>query len=77
MAQPCGKAYGHPIIQQIVSRLHVGTPDDEVVTTVRSKIKKRYWAKLSEQDRADIACEARRVHRENQKLYRDVMRGGF
>ncbi len=72
MPKPCGKAHGHPII-----RLHVGTPDDEVVAKVRSKIKKKNWDHFSEQDRADITCEAVRVHRENQKLYNDVMRGGF
>ncbi len=77
MKKPCGKAYGHPIIRQIVDRFHVGTPEDEVVTAVKAKINKATWAKLSPTDRAAVECEAKRVHAANMKLYRDVMTGRF
>lgn len=71
------KYHGHSDIYRIVSRLHVGEPDEDVLKYVRSRFKKGAWEKLPAEDRFAIEHEALRVHHANQKLYRDVMRGGF
>jgi len=77
MSHPCGKAYNHPVIRSIVGRLHVGTPPDEAVAYVRSRLAKGAWEKLSPANRRAFECEVKRVHAENLTLYRDVMTGRF
>lgn len=78
MAKPCGKFHGNYMIRQIVGRLHVGTPDDEVVDYFKSRLKKGFWEKkMTAVQRRDAECEVRRVHAENLKMYRDVMTGRF
>jgi hypothetical protein len=71
---PSGEYKDHPIIRQIVGRMHVGTPDDEVITYARSRLAKGAWEKLPEKDRKAFTCEVKRVHETNRKLYRRVMR---
>lgn len=60
------------IVRQIVSRLHVGASDSEVVATVVGKLRKDAPPRLREV----VSQAAVRIHHENQGLYDDVMRGG-
>jgi hypothetical protein len=71
---PTGKFKGNPIIRQIVGRMHVGTPDDEVVAYARTRLAKGAWEALPEKDRKAFTCEVKRAHEVNRKLYRHVMR---
>lgn len=72
-----GKFKGNSMIRMIVGRLHVGTPENEVVEYVRSRFKPKFWADLPAADKKAIECEAKRAHAENFQLYRDVARGRF
>ena len=68
----------HPIIRQIVDRLHVGTPRREVFDEVISKLRggRQTYLAMSREDRRQLLRAAAEVHRENLQLYRDVMGGG-
>lgn len=74
----CGTFHDSPIIRNIVGRLHVGTPEDEVLEYAKSRLKKGFWeTKMTPQERRDFECEVKRAHRENLDLYLAVARGRF
>lgn len=56
-----------PIVRQIVGKLHVGTPEDEVVDHFWSKVKNR-GMDMSEKDRERFERHVRKCHQENLKL---------
>jgi hypothetical protein len=61
------------MIQQIVSRLHVGTPDEKVLEYLRSRMTKSIA--IHPLVMKQIEKVALKVHRDNQDLYRRVMSG--
>jgi hypothetical protein len=77
MAKRCGKLHGNVMIERIVGRIHVGTPPDEAVNYVKSRMASGAWEKLTPAVQRSFDCEVRRVHAENLKMYRDVMEGRF
>jgi hypothetical protein len=66
-----------PRIADIVVRLPVGTPEEEVVAYVKSRLKKGFWATMSEEDQCAFVCEIKRAYAENLQLHSDVTRGRF
>lgn len=60
------------VIRQIVGRVHVGDSNKEVADYAVSRLKKGANAHTKRKVRA---C-AVRLHRENQKMYRQIYRGG-
>lgn len=62
----------HSIIRQIVDRVHVGTPEKEVLEYARSRLAPGAWDKLPEKDRKAFECEVLKVHDRNRALYRQV-----
>lgn len=76
MAKRCGKFHDNPMIGRIVGNVHVGTPADEAVAYVKSKLRPGAWESLSASDQRSFDCEVRRAHAANLDLYRFVMRGG-
>lgn len=62
-------------IERIVERLHVGTPDGQVIQYVRTRIKN--FDRLPPGTRSAVDRHAIQAHRGNQKLYGHVMSGSF
>jgi hypothetical protein len=77
MAKRCasGDFKDHPIIRQIVDRVHVGTPDAEVLDYARSRLARGAWNKMSAKNQKAFECEVLKVHERNRTTYRQVMRG--
>ena len=70
----------HPIIRQIIDRdCHVVESNRHVIRHVVSKLTNRWrtYSALSRDDRREFMRQCIEVHRENQELYRDVVRGSF
>ena len=65
------------IIRNVVGRLHVGTPDREVVDYVISRLKKGAWEALTPQQQQHLVVTALEEHHENIDLYRSVMGGAL
>ena len=61
------------MIRMIVGRLHVATPDPDVVAYVVSRLKAGAWEAMTATERGDIAHAALDAHREHMDLYRSVM----
>ena len=57
----------HPIVRQIVNRLHVSATDAEAVEAVRGGMKKGAWDKIDAATRAQLTCDAVAVHQANRK----------
>lgn len=68
-----GDFKGHPIIRQIVDRVHVGTPEAEVLEYARSRLASGAWDKMSAKDRKAFECEVLKAHGKNRATYRRVM----
>lgn len=68
-----GSYKDHPIIRQIVDRLHVGAPETEVLDYARSRLASGAWDKMSAKDRKAFECEVLKAHDRNRGLYRRVM----
>jgi len=66
-----------PIIEQVVSRCHVGESNRAVIKYVISRLKcgRRTWTKLPRTIRRAAMLQAIAVHRANRQLYSDVMTG--
>jgi len=64
------------IVQSIVGRLHVGTPDSEVVEYVLSRFQVGAWERLTPQQQHTVVLTAIEKHHENQALYKSILRGG-
>lgn len=64
------------MLSRIVSRMHITETDRRVVEYVVSRMKPGAFDALSTTARGDIAHEAISHHRDNQRLYAFVMRGG-
>lgn len=77
MAKRCGKFHGNGMIRWSVGNLHVSLTPDEAVEAEKAKFKKGFWETMSPASQRSFECEVKRVHAENQKLYREVMGGGF
>lgn len=77
MAKRCasGAFKDHPIIRQIVGRVHVGTPDAEVIDYARSRLARGAWEKMPTKDRKAFECEVLKEHDRNRAMYRSVMLG--
>ncbi|HSX23282.1 MAG TPA: hypothetical protein VLE97_10965 [Gaiellaceae bacterium] len=60
------------IIRQIVDRLHVGTPEAEVLEYARSRLASGAWDKMSDKDRKAFECEVLKAHDRNRGTYRQV-----
>jgi hypothetical protein len=77
--QPCAQngdsrlIMAHPIVHQIVDRLHVSAADDEAVQAVKKGMKKGAWDKLDAETRAQLEHDAVAVHRANRQQYAWVM----
>lgn len=65
----------HPIIRQIVGRVHVGDSDEVVVDYAKTRLAKGAWASMSPADQRAFVREVKRVHAENRKTYQKVMTG--
>lgn len=79
MATRCssGPFKNNSIICNIVSRVHVGTPYEEVLDYAKSRLKKGHWEnEMTATERKQFACEVKKAHDRNRGLYRDVMGGG-
>ena len=63
----------HPIVRQIVNRLHVRATDAEAVEAVRGGMKKGAWDKIDAATRAQLTRDAVAVHQANRKQYAWVM----
>jgi len=74
-AKRCSSAIykDHPIIRQIVDRVHVGTPEAEVLEYARSRLAAGVWDKLSAKDRKAFECEVLKARDRNRATYRRVM----
>lgn len=66
-----------PILRRIVGQQHVGQSDESVIAAVIERMKKGAFDKLSTSDQKAFREAVVKVHRENQKMYRDVMGGHF
>jgi len=69
-----GSFKDHAIIRQIVDRVHVGTPEAEVLEYARSRLAAGAWDKMSAKDRKAFECEVLKAHDRNRATYRQVMR---
>ena len=67
-----GNFKNHPIIRQIVDRVHVGTPDAEVLDYARSRLAPGAWDKMSAKERKAFECEVLKAHERNRASYRRV-----
>ena len=67
-----GSFKDHPIIRQIVGRVHVGKPDDEVLEYARSRLATGAWDKMSANDRKAFECEVLKAHGRNRTTFRQV-----
>jgi len=65
----------HPIIRQIVDRLHVGMSDREVLRVVRSKFDRRFLDLDHKTWRRTAYRDALAQHNHNRDIYRFVARG--
>jgi hypothetical protein len=65
----------HPIIRQIVGRVHVSDPVTEVIAYAKSRLAAGAWDGMSTADRRAFACEVKKVHAANLTMYRAVTRG--
>lgn len=65
----------HPIIRQIVDRVHVGTPEVEVLEYARSRLAAGAWDKMPAKDRKAFECEVLKAHDRNRGAYRRVTGG--
>ena len=66
----------HPIVKNIVGRLHVSTPDADVITALHSKLSKGMLADPKAGTYLHLLdTQALKQHHENQRFYADVMRG--
>jgi len=63
----------HPIVRQIVDRLHVSATDAEAVEAVRGGMIEGAWDKLDAATRAQLTRDAVAVHQANRKQYAWVM----
>ena len=63
----------HPIVRQIVNRLHVSATDAEAVEAVRGGMKPGAWDKIAAATRAQLTRDAVAVHQANRKQYAWVM----
>ena len=61
----------HPIVHQMVDRLHVGLSDADVEADIRSHL----TGKATEAQRKAIVRGALERHHENQRLYVDLVTG--
>lgn len=61
------------IIRQIVGRLHVGTPEAEVLKYAKSRLAAGAWDKMAAKDRRAFECEVLKAHDRNRGTYRRVM----
>lgn len=68
-----GSFKNHPIIRQIVDRVHVGAPEAEVLEYARSRLAAGAWDKMSAKDRKAFECEVLKAHDKNRATYRHVM----
>jgi hypothetical protein len=68
-----GSFKDHPMIRQIVDRVHVGAPEAEVLEYARSRLAAGAWDKMSAKDRRAFECEVLKVHDRNRATYRRVM----
>lgn len=68
-----GSFKNHPIIRQIVDRVHVGTPEVEVLEYARSRLATGAWDKMSAKDRKAFECEVKKAHDRNKATYRRAM----
>jgi hypothetical protein len=68
-----GSFKDHPIIRQIVDRVHVGAPEDEVLEYARSRLAAGAWDKMSAKDRKAFECEVLKARDRNRATYRRVM----
>jgi len=67
-----GNFKDHPIIRQIVARVHVGTPDAEVIEYARSRLAAGAWDKMPAKDRKAFECEVLKAHGGNRATFRQV-----
>lgn len=68
----------HPILRQIIDRdCHVSLTNREVMRHVISKLKDGYrtFRAMPKRDRRDLLRQCIACHRENWRLYVEVMRG--
>jgi len=70
-----GQFKDHPIIRQIVGRVHVGDSDADVLKYARSRLARGAWDRMSPKDQRAFECEVIKEHERNRNLYRQVMRG--
>lgn len=69
-----GDFKNHPIIRQIVARVHVGSPEAEVLEYARSRLAPGAWDKMPEKDRKAFECEVLKAHDRNRGMFRQVMK---
>lgn len=69
-----GKFKDHPIIRQIVGRVHVGDPDAEVLAYARSRLAAGAWDRMSAAEQRAFDCEVLKQHEKNRAEYMRVMR---
>jgi hypothetical protein len=68
----------HPIVRQIIDRdCHVSATNRDVIRHVISKLKHghRTFRAMAKRERRDMMKQCIACHRENLRLYADVMRG--
>lgn len=70
-----GNFKDHPIIRQIVDRVHVGTPEVEVIDYARSRLAAGAWDKMSAKDRKAFECEVLKALGLNRTTFRQVSSG--
>lgn len=70
-----GQFKDHPIIRQIVGRVHVGDANEDVLTYARSRLARGAWDRMSAKDRRAFECEVIKQHEGNRRMYQQVMRG--
>ena len=67
--------YGHPIIRQVVDRLHVGDSDEKALEYARSRLNPGAYDAMTAARRRAFDREVLRVHHGNRALYTRVMAG--
>ncbi len=65
------------VIRQIVSRFHVGQRYSDVLRYLVSRTKPKSWKATRRSIRRAIVREMCKVHRENRRIYAQVMSGRF
>lgn len=65
----------NPIVQQVVNRQHVATPDREVVEAIWRALSKEGRAPENRSTRKDFYRQAIHQHAKNRDLYVSVMSG--